>query len=93
MTNHFDKVYRARRKENKIRNPNIEFRNKPKDLNSNDEVRNGPVWRFLIFDHLKMFRISDFEFRVCSFCSLCQDLFDPFDNLGRLFNHFFGDLG
>jgi hypothetical protein len=56
-----------RRQRNKIRNPNIEIRNKLKDLNPKYEIRNGFVWNFLIFDHLKLFRISDFEFRICSF--------------------------
>ena len=51
---------------NKIRNSNIEIRNKPKDLNPNYEIRNGLVWNFLIFAHLELFRISDFEFRICS---------------------------
>jgi hypothetical protein len=51
---------------NKIRNPNIEIRNKYEKLNPNYEIRNGFVWNFLIFDHLKLFRISDFEFFVFS---------------------------
>jgi hypothetical protein len=29
--------------------------------------QNGLIWNFLIFDHLKFFRISDFEFRTCKF--------------------------
>jgi hypothetical protein len=49
-----------------ILNPNIEIQNKLKDLNSNYEIRNGFVWNFPIFDHLKLFRISDFEFRICN---------------------------
>jgi hypothetical protein len=57
---------------NKIRNSNIEIRNKPKDLNPNYEIRNGLVWNFLIFDHLKLFRISDFEFRICNFVALAS---------------------
>ena len=48
----------------KIRNSNIEIRNKPKELNPKCRVRNGFVWNFLIFDHLKLFRISDFEIRI-----------------------------
>src|SRR5437899_7988912 len=50
-------------------NPKSEYRNpkQPKDLNPNYEIRNELVWNFLIFDHLKLFRISDFEFRICSF--------------------------
>jgi hypothetical protein len=48
---------------NKIRNPNIEIRNKPRDLNPNFEIRNGLVLELSdFFDHLKLFRISDFEF-------------------------------
>src|SRR5713226_6060158 len=27
----------------------------------------GLFWNFLIFDHLKLFRISDFELRICNF--------------------------
>jgi len=49
-------------------NPKSEYRN-PKqiqNLNSNYEIRNRLVWNFLIFDHLKLFRISDFEFRICN---------------------------
>jgi len=42
-----------------ILNPNIEIRNKLKDLNSNYEIQNGFVWNFPIFDPLKLFRISD----------------------------------
>ena len=49
---------------NKIRNSNIEIRNKPKDLNPNYEIRNGLVWNFL---DLCSFRIDpNFGFRVCS---------------------------
>jgi probable HAF family extracellular repeat protein len=32
-----------------------------------NEIRRGLVWNFLTFDHLKLFRISDFEFRICDF--------------------------
>jgi len=58
-------------------NPKSEYRNpkQPKDLNPNYEIRNELVWNFLIFDHLKLFRISDFEFRICSFLIL-GDRFD-----------------
>src|SRR5215467_3955009 len=49
----------------KIQNPNIEIRNKPTDLNPNNEIRNEFVWKFLIFLRLRLFRISDFEFRIC----------------------------
>jgi hypothetical protein len=31
------------------------------------EIRNELIWNFLSFDHLRLFRISDFEFRICSF--------------------------
>jgi len=58
------KVIAPRRQWNKNRNPNIEIRNKPEDLNPNHEIPNGLVWNLLIFDHLKLFRISDFEFRI-----------------------------
>ena len=30
------------------------------------EIQNGLVWNFLGFDHLRLFRTSDFGFRVCS---------------------------
>src|SRR5262249_62410485 len=49
----------------KIQNPNIEIRNKPTDLNPNNEIRNEFVWKFLIFLRLRLFRISDFELRIC----------------------------
>jgi len=70
------KLIAQRRQKNKIRNPNIERsladRNKPEDLNPNDEIRNRLVWNVVIFDHLELFRISpaclaagrDFEFRI-----------------------------
>jgi hypothetical protein len=54
-------IIAPRPERSKIRNPNIEIRNKLKDLNPNYEIRNGFVWNFSIFDHLKLFRISDFE--------------------------------
>ena len=51
----------------KIRNPNIERgpadRNKRKQLNPNDEIRNGPVWN--IEDLVLVIGIC-FEFRVFS---------------------------
>jgi len=54
------------RQQNKIRNPNIGSgpadRNKPKGLNPNYEIQNELVWNILIFEHLKLFRISSFEF-------------------------------
>ena len=59
------KTHGARSHKNKIRNPNIEIRNKPKDLNPNYKMRNRLVWSFLFFDQLKLFRISDFELRIC----------------------------
>ena len=57
---HGDKyVISPRNQRNKIRNPNFDIRNKPKDLNSNYEIRNGLVWNFLIFEHLYLFRVSN----------------------------------
>src|SRR6266508_5978407 len=50
----------------KIRNPNIEIRNKRKELNPNYEIRNGPVWN--IGDFVLVIRIC-FGFRVSSFFS------------------------
>jgi probable HAF family extracellular repeat protein len=32
-----------------------------------NEIRSGLVWNFLTFDQLKLFRNSDFEFRICDF--------------------------
>jgi len=53
---------------NKIQNPNIEIRNKPKRAKPKlKKIQDGLVLRFLILDHLKLFRISDFEFRICIF--------------------------
>jgi hypothetical protein len=48
----------------KIRNPKLEVRNKPQQSNQNPkiEIRNEFVWNFVLFDHLDLFRISDFEF-------------------------------
>ena len=51
---------------NKIRNPKLEIRNKPKYSNSQSksEIPNEPCLEFCAFDHLDLFRDSDFEFRV-----------------------------
>jgi hypothetical protein len=55
------------RKSLKIRNPNIEIRNKqPKPEKSKTLTPNEPVWTIVFFDHLNLFRISDFELRICS---------------------------
>jgi len=49
-------------------NPKSEYRkrpadrSKPKGLNPNYEIQNELVWNILIFEHLKLFRISSFEF-------------------------------
>jgi hypothetical protein len=59
-----------RRRQYKIRNPNIEIRNKSKDVKPNYEIRNDLVWNFVLFDHLDLFRISDFELRICNFAML-----------------------
>ena len=48
----------------KIRNPNLEIRNKPKHSNPKIEIRNELVWDFVVFGHLDLFRISSFEFAV-----------------------------
>jgi hypothetical protein len=79
--NHFNKVYRA--KTPATQNPKFEYRNpkQTQDLNPNYEIRNGMVWNFLIFDHLKLFRISDFELRICSFVYTWRPLSEcPFFN-------------
>jgi len=51
-------------------NPKFEARN-PKQNDSQINLKSGKyktrirlVWNFLNFDHLKLFRISDFEFRI-----------------------------
>jgi len=56
------KILAPSHQRDKIRNPNIEIRNNTKDLNPNYEIRNEFVRKFPIFVHLKLFRISDFEF-------------------------------
>jgi hypothetical protein len=61
----------------KIRNPNIEIRNKRKELNSNHEIQNGPVWN--IEDLVLVIRIC-FGFRVSSFFSASHSL-APFASL------------
>src|SRR5215467_3597560 len=72
------KFIAPRQQRNKIRNSNIEIRNKPNDINPNYEVQNGLVGNFLIFDHLRLFRSSDFEFRICNFVYAGRALpFDP----------------
>jgi len=52
----------------KIRNPNIEIRNKRKELNPNYEIRNEPVWNIedvaLVIRICFGFGISCFEFIV-----------------------------
>jgi hypothetical protein len=60
-------VFRADKRTNKIRNSNIEIRNKPRGSNPNYEIRNRLVLNFAYFGQLKLFRISDFVLRI--FCS------------------------
>ena len=38
----------------------------PKTRKPSYGIQNGLVWNFLGFDHLRLFRISDFGFRVCN---------------------------
>jgi hypothetical protein len=47
------------RQRNKTESRISESENKPKDLNPNYKIRNGLVSNFLIFDYLKLFRLSD----------------------------------
>jgi hypothetical protein len=52
---------------NKIRNPKLEIRNKQQSNKAKPEkIQNAnpkyPVSNIGLFDHLKLFRISDFEF-------------------------------
>jgi len=60
----------APRPTNKIRNPNIEIRNKLTDKqisnreNPKPRIRRKLVWNFIYFGHLKLFRISDFVLRL-----------------------------
>jgi len=58
------KFFAPRRHRMKIRNPKHEILIKPKHSNLKFEIRNEIVWNFMVFDHLDMFRISDFEFRT-----------------------------
>jgi len=46
----------------KILNPKHEILNKPKHSNLKLGIHNEIVWNFMFFDHLDLFRISDFEF-------------------------------
>ncbi len=50
-----------------IRIPKLEISNKPKYSNLKIEIQNEIVWNFVFFDHLDLFRISGFEFRICNF--------------------------
>jgi hypothetical protein len=59
-------IFALSRSRIKIRNPNIEIRNKGKALNPNYEIRNGLVWNFVLLGHLDLFRISSFEFFFAS---------------------------
>ena len=65
----------------KIRNPNIEIRNKRKELNSNHEIRNRLVLNFEFFNHLDLFRISSFEFVILlmlgALCVFARGIFFP----------------
>src|SRR5258708_29886052 len=53
---------------NQIRNPKHEIRNKRNSQIRNPKIESGNelVWNFLLFYHLNLFRISDFEFRIFS---------------------------
>jgi hypothetical protein len=75
--NNLKKVYRAS-STIKIRNPKLEIRNKLKIFKPNYEIRNDPVWNFVFFDHLELFRISDFEFRASVLSALLVLLGGPF---------------
>jgi len=51
----------------KIRNPKLEIRNKRETVKvriQKLEIGNELVWDFLQFEHLDLFRISEFEFRA-----------------------------
>ncbi len=72
----------------KIRNPKLEISNKPKHSNLKIEILNEIVWNFKYFDHSDLFRISNFEFRICNFIytwrplrlcesNLLSDCFEP----------------
>jgi len=58
------KLFAPRRPRRKFRNPKHEILNKPKHSNLKVKIRNEIVWNFMDFDHLDLFRISDFEFRT-----------------------------
>ncbi len=63
------RFFAPRRPRIKIRIPKLEIRNKPKHSNPKIEIQNETVWRFPFFNHLDLFRISKFEFRICN--SIC----------------------
>jgi hypothetical protein len=49
-------------------NSKSEYQNPKQTQRFKFQLRNPKrfVWNFPIFDHLKLFRISDFEFRICN---------------------------
>jgi len=61
------KLFAPRHHQVKILNPKHEILNKQKHSNPKIEIQNEFVWDFMFFDHLDLFRISDFEFRICNF--------------------------
>ncbi len=69
------KFIAPRRSRMKIRIPKLEIRNKPKHSNPIIKIRNGIIWNFMLFDHLHLFRFSDFVLRV--FCSPFLASFAP----------------
>jgi hypothetical protein len=65
--NHFNKVYRANTRTTKIRNSNIEIRNKSKNLNPNYEILNGLVLELSDFGPFEI--VLNFGFRASNFFS------------------------
>ncbi len=61
------KFFAPRRPRIKIRIPKLEISNKPKHSNLKIEIQNEINWNFMFFDQWDLFRISDFEFRICNF--------------------------
>jgi len=56
------KLFAPRHHQVKILNPKHEILNEQKHSNPKIEIQNEFVWDFMFFDHLDLFRISDFEF-------------------------------
>jgi len=78
--NDFEKMYRGKQSAKQIPNPNIEIRNKleSKQISNRESSKRRmemmPVWNFLYFGHLQLFRISSFVLRIWSSWALARDI-------------------